>query len=99
GGAEGVDAQVGRVDLDRLTLGFDRDDRDGRGRGVDAALRFGFRHALHAVGAGLELQPRVRAAAFDARDHFLEAAVLALVGRLDLDPPALALGVARVHPE
>ena len=48
-----------------------------RGRGVDAALGFGFRHPLHAVGAGLELQPRIGALADDARDDFLVAAVFA----------------------
>src|SRR5690606_1307624 len=37
-GAEGVDPQVGRVDLDRLAVLFHRDDRHGRGRGVDATL-------------------------------------------------------------
>ena len=79
---------------------FDRDDRHGRGRGVDAALRFGFRHALHAVRAGFELQLRIRAAAFDARDDFLEAAVFARDWRIRLSTlPALALGIARVHAE
>jgi hypothetical protein len=53
------------------------DDRHRRGGGVDAALRFGFRHALHAVRARFELELRIRAAAFDARDDFAEAAVFA----------------------
>ena len=66
---------------------------------MDAALRFGFRHALHAVGAGFELQLRVRAAAFDAGDDFLVAAVFAGAGGFDFDLPALAFGVARVHAE
>jgi hypothetical protein len=42
--------------------------RHGAGRGVDAALGFGHRHALHAVAAGLELELRIGAVAFDARD-------------------------------
>jgi hypothetical protein len=41
------------VDVDVLDLG---QDRDGAGRGVDAALRLGVRHALHAVHARFELQ-------------------------------------------
>jgi len=97
GGAEGVDLQVGGIDLDRRAVLFDRDDRHRRRGGVDAALRFGLRHALHAVGAGFELQVRVRAAALDAGDHLAEAAVLAGTGRFDFHPPALALGVAGVH--
>ena len=73
-GAERVDAQVGRVDLDvgdLLGLGHHG---DRGGRGVDAALRLGRGHALHAVAAGLELELRVGALADDARDDFLEAA-------------------------
>src|SRR5690606_6212994 len=97
GGAEGVDPQVGRVDLDRLAFLLDRNDRYRRGRGVDPALRFGLGHALHAVGAGFELQARVGAFALDPRDHLAESAVFAGIGRLDLHPPALALGVAGVH--
>ena len=81
---------------DRVGLG---QDRDGAGRGVDAALRLGLRHALHAMAAGFELELRVRALPGDARDHLLVAAQLrgALGDQLDL--PALALGVARVHAE
>ena len=56
-------------------------------------------HALHAVRAGFELQPRIRAAAFDARNDFLEAAVFAGAGGFDLDLPALSLRIARVHAE
>ena len=77
GGAVGVDAQVRRVDLDFLDLLELRQDRHRDGRGVDAALRFGGRHALHAVRAGLEFQPREDAAADDAADDFPVAAVLA----------------------
>src|SRR5690606_19867338 len=97
GGAEGVDPQVGRVDLDGLAVRFHRDDRHRRGRGVDATLRFGFRHALHAVGARFELQPGVGAFAVDPGDDLAEPAVLARAGRFDLHPPALALGVTGVH--
>ena len=64
---------------------------------MDAALRLGDRHALHAVPAGLELQARVHAAALDAHDHFLVAAVLALVRADDLALPAPGFRIAQVH--
>lgn len=66
---------------------------------MDPALGFGFRHPLHAVRAGLELELGVDVVALDPGNHFLVATVLALVLRQRLDPPALALGVARIHAE
>src|SRR4029079_4391738 len=73
--------------------------RDGHRRRVDAALRLGLGHALHAVHAGLELELRIGASARDARDDLAIAAVLAGIRAQDLDAPALALRVAAVHPE
>ena len=61
-GAEDVDAQVLVVDLDVDLLGLGQHGH-GRGRGVDAALGLGRRHALHAVHAGFELEPREHALA------------------------------------
>jgi hypothetical protein len=55
-GAEGVDAQLGRVELHLLGLVGLGHHRHRAGAGVDAALRLGGRHALHAVAAGLEAQ-------------------------------------------
>ena len=61
--AEGVDADVGGIDLDvGHGIGF-RHDGDRARRRVDAALRLGLRHALHAMAARLELELRVGAAA------------------------------------
>ncbi len=99
GGAEGVDAKIRRGNLDGRFVGFHRDDRDRRRRGVDPPLRFRGRHALHAVRARFELEFRIRAGAFHARDHFLEAAVFARAGRFHFDAPALAFGEARIHAE
>ena len=97
--AIGVDLEVGLVDLDLAdVLGLGKHG-DGARRGVDAALRLGLGHALHAMDAGLELQLRVRALARDARDDLAIAAVLAGIRAQDLDAPALALGVAAVHAE
>src|SRR5690348_9785600 len=66
---------------------------------MDAALRLGLRHALHAMPAGLELEARVGALPDDARDHLLVAAELGRALRDDLDLPAAALGVAGIHAE
>ena len=96
--AEDVDAQVLVVDLDVDLLGLGQH-RHGRGRGVDAALRLGRRHALHAVHARFELQPGEHAAAGDGGDRLLVAAD-AGVGELhDLEAPAVLGGVALVHAE
>ena len=54
-----VDLEVVRVDLDVDVLGLGQH-RDGRRRGVDAALRLGLRHALDAVRAALELEDASR---------------------------------------
>ena len=88
----GVDAQVGRIDLDLAdSLGLRAGSATVQARGVDAALRLGLRHALHAVRAGLELELAVRAAALDARDDFLVAAVLAGAAELSISTlPAAA---------
>jgi hypothetical protein len=89
--SEGIDLHVGRLDLGHH--------RDRRGGGVDASLRLGRGHALHAMAAGLELELRIGAVADDARDHFLVAAGVARALGDDLHLPAVALGEARVHAE
>ena len=95
-GPHGVDAQVGLVDgdVDLLDLG---QHRDGRGGGVDAARRLGVGHALHAMDAGFELEPREGAAAPDLGDDFLEAALGALARGQKLGLPAMVGGIALVH--
>ena len=71
----------------------------GRRRRVDAAARFGRRHALHAVDAAFVFQLAVDAASFDRGDDFLEAADARVVARHHFEPPALPLRVLAVHPE
>ena len=56
-------------------------------------------HALHAMHAGFELQPREDAAPVDRGDDFLVAAGGAFAGRHELDLPAVQFGVALVHAE
>ena len=63
-------------------------------------LRLGLGHALHAVHAALVLQAAVHLAALDHDDRFLDAAAArSRSSDISVDPPALALGEARVHPE
>ena len=72
--SERVNAQVCRVDRDVLDrVGFGENRHSARAR-VDAALRFGRGHALHAVRPGFKLQFRVRALTDDACDHLAIAA-------------------------
>ena len=54
-------------------------------------------HALHAMDARLELQPRIRRVAAQLRDDLLETARARLRGGEDLDLPAPPLGIAGVH--
>ncbi len=66
GGAVGIDSQIGRVDLDGDLLVRLRQHRHRTGRGVDAPLGLGFRHALDAVSAGFEFQLGEHVVAFHA---------------------------------
>ena len=71
--AEDVDAQVLVLDPDVHLLGL-RQHGHGGGRGVDAPLRLGDRHALHPVHARLAAQRAVGVVAADREDGLLEAA-------------------------
>ena len=64
---------------------------------MDAALGFGFRHALHTMAARFELERAEGVVTFDPHDDF---AIAAQVGRAFGDEfglPAALLGVAAVH--
>jgi hypothetical protein len=96
-GAEGVDAQLGRVqrDLGRLVgLGHHG---HGASTGVDAALAFCRGHTLHAVAAGFEAQRAVDLLAFHPQDQLLVAAHLARAVAHDLGAPAALFTKAQVH--
>ena len=71
--AHGVDLEVRIVDDDVDVFRF-RQHRNRRRRGVDAALRFGGRYALHAVHARLKFQFAVHVFAGNAADNFFVAA-------------------------
>ncbi len=98
GGAEGVDADILGFDLDFDFVGFGQHG-DGDGRGVNAALLLGRRHALHAVHAALVLQPAVDLVAADQGDDFLQAAHRRFADRSHFHLPALRFRIARVHAE
>ena len=97
GCAEGVDAQIGRVQLDVFEFVRFRHDGNGTGGSMDTALAFGGGDALYAVPAGFKFQTAVCAQADNAGDDFFIAAQFAFVGGNDFNLPAVALGVAAVH--
>src|ERR1700680_1153138 len=96
--AQRVDLEIGLVDGDIEVLRLGQYG-NGRGRGVDAAGRFGVGHALDAVHAGFEFELGERTAAADFGDDLLVAAHRAFAGGDDFDLPALVGGVALVHAE
>src|SRR4029078_9870647 len=83
GRAGDVDLEVVVVDLDPDLPGL-RHHRDGRVRGVDAALRLGLGDALDAMRAALVLEHGVGAFALDAEHDLLVAAAVALARRAPL---------------
>ena len=96
--AEDIDAQVLVLDLEIDLLGFG-EHRDRGGRRVNAPLRFGGRHALHAMHAALAAHLAERARALDLENCFLHAAQRCIGKREELRLPPFALDVARVHAE
>src|SRR5207247_5298337 len=96
-GAADGDVQFLGLDLDVDLLGLGQHG-DGGGAGVDAALRFGRRHALDAVNAPLVFEALVNIGAAHAEDDFLEAAEIGGTRIHGFDLPALHFGVAGVHP-
>src|SRR4029077_11622761 len=93
-----VDLEIGVVDGDVEVLRLGQD-RDGRGRGVDAAGGFVVGHALHAVHAGFIFELGEGAAAAHFGDEFLVTAHRAFARGHDIDLPELVCGVAVVHAE
>ena len=98
-GAESVDAHLGRIDHHVVDLVGLRHHRHGAGRGVDAALGLGLRHALHAVAAGFELEFRVGALADDPGDDLLVAADLRALCEMISTCQRLRSAIARIHAE
>src|SRR2546430_6194055 len=101
----GIDAlpavSAGTVDIDLEPLRIDgnidllglRPDHYPSRRGVNPPLRLGLRHALHAVHAVLEFQPRVGAPTANLEDDFFESPTLGHVLRKEVDLPPPRLGI------
>ena len=73
GRAEGVPLDFALVDDDIKGFGFGQHGHCG-GRGVDAPLRLGGRHALHTVNATFVLECAVNIGACDGTNDFFESA-------------------------
>jgi hypothetical protein len=82
------------LEIDLLGLG---QDGDGGGGGVDAALRLGGGHALHAVDAAFVFHDAVHVISADFDDDFLEPADFGGAGVELLDLPAFGFGKTAVH--
>ena len=96
-GATDFDAEILRLEFEIDFFGF-RQHGDGGGGGVNAALRFGRRHALHAMHAALVTQLSENRFAGDLEDHFLQAAELGRAGFEVLDFQSGGFRVAVIHP-
>jgi hypothetical protein len=95
--AEDVDPEVLVLDLEVDFLSLWQHG-NGRGGSMDASLRLGRGHPLHAVHAALATHLAESARPLDLEDRLLHAAQRRLRKREDLDLPSLPLDVARVHP-
>ena len=96
GGAVGVNAQVGLLDVDVDLIRLGQHGHGCRG-GLDAALGLGLGDALDAVDAGLVLHDGVDALAGDLELDGLEAARVGRGAGEHLDLPALGGREALVH--
>ena len=94
--AADFDAEVVGFEVEVDILGFGQH-RDGRGGGVNAPLRFGRRHALHAMHAALEAQLPKDVLARDLEDRFAQSAELRRTRLEVFDLQARRFRVAVVH--
>jgi hypothetical protein len=99
GGTEGIDFQIARIDFWQFRLWHRWHHRHRAGRGMDTALGFGFRHALHAVTARFKLQLAVNAVTRHFGNHLFVTAVFTHVFAHDLNPPAASFSVTAIHTE
>ena len=97
-GTEGVDLQIGGIELHIYVLGFGQHSHRCGGR-MDPALRFRFGHALHAVDAAFKFKARPCAVADHKKADLLEAAELRGVFAEHFDFEALAFGIHCIHAE
>jgi hypothetical protein len=96
GRPEHIDPQILVLDLeiDLLRLG---QNRDSRGRRVNAALTLGDGNSLHAMNSGFPAHGPERALSLDLENRFLHTAKGSVGLGDDLDAPAPAFGKPCVH--
>src|SRR5437762_1269634 len=97
-GAEHIDANILRVDLNFHFIGFGHHGDGDRG-GVDAPRALRDRNPLHPVHSAFEFEPAVSALSFDAGNDLFEAAETRGIGAHHFDSPTARLGVTAVHSE
>ena len=98
-GAEGINFQIGRIDLHRLNLIYLRQNSHRACRGVNTPLGFGLRHALHAMGSRLKLEARIGSLPDDLGHHLFVAAMLSQAFADHLYLPPSQLSITAVHPK
>src|SRR2546429_478765 len=98
GGAESVDAQIFRLDLDVDFVGFGQHGDRCR-RSVDAPLLLGRGNALYAMHAAFVFQPGINLVPLNRGNHFFHSPKRRRRTFEDLHFPALRFGVARIHAE
>ena len=94
--AVGIDAQISGVNFYVHFLGLRQHSHSNSG-GMNAALGFGFGHALYAMHAAFKLHAAVHSIAVDLENNFLKATQLGGAGVHNLHLPATGFGVAQVH--
>ncbi len=98
GGAEHIDLEVVRVEVDVDLLGL-RQHRDGCRARVDPPLALGGGNPLYAMWPTLVLEARPRGFALDDERHVPEAAVFRCLLREHFELQPAALGESLVHAE
>ena len=93
-----VYTQVSGINLDVHVFGL-RQDRDRRGRGVDATAAFSTWNTLHPVYATFKLQPCKDVLSLDVNHRFLDPSKFRLLQLDHIDFPAFGFGIALIHPQ
>src|SRR5687767_10587809 len=98
GGAEGVDAEILRIDVDLDVVSLRQHGNRGRG-GMNAPLLFRGGDALHTVHTALVFELAEDFVAADERNNLAQTADARFTCGGDLHAPASRLRESRVHPE
>ena len=94
----GIDLKVFWIDFNLNVIHF-RQNSNGNGGCVDTALCFGFRYTLYTVNTRFKFEFGVSSFTVDGEADFLVATQFGWVCVEDLDLPALAFCIHRVHSE